>query len=118
MAKLQSDAGPNSDQILELEKQRDALLQRVETLERAVRDPEFYAEVVDNPRAYGEVVTTKIGNRTQVTSDSERARDAYEDWGSAMKRTSLRVDDEVIEEDVQQRLNRKGLERLLEVRQR
>jgi hypothetical protein len=76
----------------EVVEQRDALIERVIELERAIRDPEFYTRLLGPVTAYGEVVSVKFGTRTQVTSTSEDARDSYEEWGDSLRRVSLKAD--------------------------
>lgn len=78
--------------VKEVEHQRDALLERVELLERAIRTPEFYAEIVGGVSAHGEAVTEQVGDKVSVTSDPESAEKAYQDWGSKKERVSLRAD--------------------------
>jgi hypothetical protein len=115
LSKLQSETEPDPDSIAEVEEQRDALLRRVETLERAIRDPTFYSDVVDRPTALGEVVTTRIGDKMIATDDPDRAREAYEDWGTALRRVSFHADNESVEREVQKRLDQKyGIEGILE----
>lgn len=82
----------------EIEQQRNALLERVEQLERAIRSPEFFAEMVGPTSAHGEVVSKSYGPRIRVTGNHDDAVNAYQEWGSQIKRVTLQADKESVSE--------------------
>jgi len=70
----------------------DGLLKRVHELERRNRSVEYYKKILSPLSVDAEVVSENIGTRVYATTNPENARDDYEEWGSAIKRTRLSVE--------------------------
>jgi len=88
----------------QVKQERDALLERVELLERTIRSPKFYAEVIRKVSIDGEVVSETLGTRTIVTKESDDAREAYENWGSSLRRTNLSCSQDMLQKIASDRL--------------
>jgi len=87
-----------------LRQERDALLERVEYLERLIRDPEFYSHILYNCTVDYEAVTTTVGDELLVTLDHQEAVDQYEEWGDQITRGRLPVHINLGRRDVKDRL--------------
>jgi len=81
-----------------IDQQRDELLNRVEQLERAIRNPEFYVQVLNRTSVSGEAVTKVVGNRINVTSNADTAYSDYDEWGDSIQRVRLSGDGSEIKE--------------------
>jgi hypothetical protein len=86
LERIQTGSDPNADIV----EQRDALLARVEYLERLIRSGKIM-ELATEEFVRGELVTKQFGHRATTTTDSETAREEYEEWGDSITRTSMRV---------------------------
>lgn len=93
--------------------QRDALIDRVHLLERAIRTPGFYAQAIGSVSVSGEVVSKMYGDKVLATSNSDKAREAYEDWGSVIRRTAMSASKEDIA-DAHTDVSSKRLNRIVE----
>lgn len=108
--------GVDNEEHREVVEQRNRLIERIHELERRNRDPDYYKQLLQNCRVESEVVSQHIGTRTTVTSDSERALEEYEEWGSSIQRTNVSVQDADVEEwaekitDALNRIERFGYE--------
>jgi hypothetical protein len=90
----------------ELEEQRDSLLDRVEQLERAIRDPQFYGEIAGGSAATAHIATEYLGPRTSMFTDVESAKEAYDEWATELKRIRIKADAEDITRRAETSLNR------------
>ena len=87
-------------QISRLEAHNDELVERIHELERRNRDAAYYKAILHGLRANGEVVTEKFGHKSVVSADSERCVEAYNDWGSQIRRVNLELCGEDIERNI------------------
>lgn len=91
--KAEREDAPSQDRVTELTEQRDALLDRVELLERTITSQGFYEDAVIGQRHSVEIVTEMVGTDAAVTSDSEKAKEYYDEWGSALRREKVKITD-------------------------
>jgi hypothetical protein len=84
------------DKLRSVKNQRDALLDRIEYLERLIRSAEVL-DIVEGYYVNGEVILETYGTRNMVTANHKKAIKEYEEWGSTIRRTNLCIDSNDLE---------------------